>query len=286
MTTTMERPSTTSGDNSGEIAQLNAMLEGPAVDTEYPQATDISPESAPTPQERASSRIGSWLRRLANKADSVSERIDEEKDIIRENLISFGKAAKSVAEKTRSTATGIAEKTRDAAVSAGSAALHGAKEAGLVAVGLGVMGAEKVADTAKDQYNRGEESGYQATTAALEFGRDKITQAREWLQQKRDAALARKQARHAKWSARLQTAKDTVSSAVDASKNFVANVAETAVNTGLDAIDSTKDAITGAVERTREIGHIARAVGAEAVSAAMLAGKEAYDTHSNQNKLQ
>lgn len=279
MTSTIDKPSTYSDNNEygtewSQIAQLDAMLESPqAREADAPQTIDTHEEST-SPQERASSRIGNWLRRLAERVDSTSERIAEEKDIIRKNLISFGHAAQRIAEKTRNTV-----------VDAGTAALHGAKEVGLTTVGLGVMGAESAATAVTDQYTKGEEFGYQATTAALEFGRDKASQAREWLQQKRDAALARKAARHAKWSARFNAVKNATTEMIGAAKDTVTGAAETAVDAGRNAIDRTKDAVTGTIERARETVHVARAVGDAAIKGAIRAGSNEYSAHTNQNKL-
>lgn len=279
MTSTIDKPSTYSDNNEygtewSQIAQLDAMLESPqAREADTPQTIDTYEEST-SPRERASSRIGNWLRRLAERVDSTSERIAEEKDIIRENLISFGHAAQRIAEKTRNTV-----------VDAGTAALHGAKEVGLTTVGLGVMGAESAATAITDQYTKGEEFGYQATTAALEFGRDKVGQAREWLQQKRDAALARKTARRAKWLARFNAVKNATTEIVDTTKDTLIGAAETVVDAGRSTIDRTKDTVTSAVERTRETVHVARAVGAAAIEGARQASSAAYAAHSEQNKL-
>lgn len=277
MTATMERPTTQAQPDSNkepwsQLSELDALLDEPQDNTGNQPAETL--ESTAMPSERAGSRLGKWLRSLADKADSSSNFITNEKNIVRENLVSLGQAAKSVAETTRSTI-----------IDAGAATLNVAKEAGLTTVGLGVMGAESVASAVKNQYDKGEEAGYQATTAALEFGRDKMSQAREWLQQKRDAALARKAARHAKWSARFNAVKNATTEMIGAAKDTVTGAAETAVDAGRNAIDRTKDAVTGTIERARETVHVARAVGDAAIKGAIRAGSNEYSAHTDQNKL-
>lgn len=271
MTLTIDKPST--AQDYGEHHDAWSELTTADTALESPQVAEVHDESI-SPRERAGSRIGSWLRRLAERADSTSERIAEEKDIIRQNLISFGQTAQLIAEKTRNTV-----------VDAGNAALHGAKEIGVTTVGLGVMGAESVASAVKGQYTKGDELGYHATTAALEFGRDKVDQAREWLQQKRDAATARKAARRAKWSARFNTARNVTAQIIDNVKDSATGAAEAAMDISRSAIDRTTDTVTGAVERTRENIHVARAVGAAAIEGARQASSAAYVAHSEQNKL-
>lgn len=276
MTMTIEKPSTDPNSNNEygtEWVSLESMLNDPRPNEGEALQAETTAEIT-SPQERAGSRIGNWLRRLAEKADSTSEHIAEEKDLIRENLISFGQTAK-----------GLAGEVRDTVISAGAATIQGGKEVVLTTAGLGIMGAEAMANALADQYTKGEEFGYAATTSALEFGRDKVSQTREWLQQKRDAALARKAARHAKWSARFNAVKNAAAEIVDTTKDTVIGAAETVVDAGRSALDRTKDTVTGAVERTRETVHVARAVGAAALEGAQRAGRDAYTTHTDQNRL-
>ena len=269
MTSTLETPRTTPSNEYGsEWDDLQSMLE------QNDPAPIEAPEAQVPPRERAESRIGGWLRRLAERADSTSERIVAEKDIVRDNLISFGQSAKR-----------IAERARDGVADASTAMVGAAKEVGMTTVGLGIMGAEKAVGAAQNQYNQGEIAGYQAATAALEFGRDKASQAREWLQQKRDAALSRRAARRAKWSARRNAIKTTGLEAVDFARTMATQAAETVADTGRTAIDRTRSAVTNTVERTRETIHVARAVGAAAIEGARQASSEAYAAHSEQNKL-
>ena len=112
-----------------------------------------------------------------------------------------------------------------------------------------------------------------------------MSQAREWLQQKRDAALARKAARHAKWSARFNAVKNATTEMIGAAKDTVTGAAETAVDAGRNAMDRTKDAVTGTIERARETVHVARAVGDAAIKGAIRAGSNEYSAHTDQNKL-
>ena len=283
MTATIERPTTQAQPDSNkepwsQLSELDALLDEPQDNTGNQPAETL--ESTAMPSERAGSRLGKWLRSLADRADSASNFITNEKNIVHENLVSLGQAAKSVAETTRSTI-----------IDAGAATLNVAKEAGLTTVGLGIMGAEKTATAMQDQFNKGEEFGYKATTAALEFGQDKVSQAREWLQQKRDAALTRKTARRAKWLARFNAVKESatellintrdvavgaIETAVDAglntmdrTKDLAINAAEAATEAGRKAIDHTRDAVMNTVERTRETAHVARAIGAAAIDAAV-----------------
>ena len=277
MTATMERPTTQAQPDSNkepwsQLSELDALLDEPRDNTANQPAETL--ESTTTPSERAGSRLGKWLRSLADRADSASNFIANEKNIVHENLVSFGQAAKSVAETTRSKV-----------IDAGTTTLNVAKEVGLTTVGLGVMGAEKTASAIQDQFNKGEDFGYKATTAALEFGQDKVSQAREWLQQKRDAALSRKAARHAKWSARFNAVKNATTEMMGAAKDTVTGAAETAVDAGRNAIDRTKDAVTGTIERARETVHVARAVGDAAIKGAIRAGSNEYSAHTDQNKL-
>lgn len=276
MTTTIENTPTHSDNHEygTDWVSLESMLNGPQPNEgEAFQAPETTTEIT-SPQERAGSRIGNWLRRLAERIDTTVENAIDTKEAVRETLVSFGQAARRGAEATRDTVVG-----------AGVAVAHGAKEVGLTTVGLGVMGAESVASAVKNQYDKGEETGYQATTAALEFGRDKMSQAREWLQQKRDAALARKEARHAKWSARFNAVKNATTEMIGAAKDTVTGAAETAVDAGRNAIDRTKDAVTGTIERARETVHVARAVGDAAIKGAIRAGSNEYSAHTDQNKL-
>ena len=277
MTATMERPTTQAQLDSNkepwsQLSELDALLDEPRDNTANQPAETL--ESTTTPSERAGSRLGKWLRSLADRADSASNFIANEKNIVHENLVSFGQAAKSVAETTRSKV-----------IDAGTTTLNVAKEVGLTTVGLGVMGAEKTASAIQDQFNKGEDFGYKATTAALEFGQDKANQAREWLQQKRNAALTRKAARHAKWSARFNAVKNATTEMIGAAKDTVTGAAETAVDAGRNAIDRTKDAVTGTIERARETVHVARAVGDAAIKGAIRAGSNEYSAHTDQNKL-
>ena len=276
MTMTIEKPSTDPNSNNEygtEWVNLESMLNVPQPNEGEAFQAETTAEIT-SPQERAGSRIGNWLRRLAERIDTTIESAIDTKEAVRETLVSFGQAARRGAEATRDTVVG-----------AGVAVAHGAKEVGLTTVGLGVMGAESVASAVKNQYDKGEEAGYQATTAALEFGRDKMSQAREWLQQKRDAALARKAARHAKWSARFNAVKNATTEMIGASKDTVTGAAETAVDAGRNAIDRTKDAVTGTIERARETVHVARAVGDAAIKGAIRAGSNEYSAHTDQNKL-
>ena len=295
MTMTIEKPSTDPNSNNEygtEWVNLESMLNVPQPNEGEAFQAETTAEIT-SPQERAGSRIGNWLRRLAERIDTTIESAIDTKEAVRETLVSFGQAARRGAEAARSAVvdTGAAivrgaEATRDTVVGAGVAVAHGAKEVGLTTVGLGVMGAESVASAVKNQYDKGEEAGYQATTAALEFGRDKMSQAREWLQQKRDAALARKAARHAKWSARFNAVKNATTEMIGAAKDTVTGAAETAVDAGRNAIDRTKDAVTGTIERARETVHVARAVGDAAIKGAIRAGSNEYSAHTDQNKLQ
>ena len=276
MTMTIEKPSTDPNSNNEygtEWVNLESMLNVPQPNEGEAFQEETTAEIT-SPQERAGSRIGNWLRRLAERIDTTVESAIDTKEAVRETLVSFGQAARRGAEATRDTVVG-----------AGVAVAHGAKEVGLTTVGLGVMGAESVASAVKNQYDKGEEAGYQATTAALEFGRDKMSQAREWLQQKRDAALARKAARHAKWSARFNAVKNATTEMIGAAKDTVTGAAETAVDAGRNAIDRTKDAVTGTIERARETVHVARAVGDAAIKGAIRAGSNEYSAHTDQNKL-
>ena len=276
MTMTIEKPSTDPNSNNEygtEWVNLESMLNVPQPNEGEAFQAETTAEIT-SPQERAGSRIGNWLRRLAERIDTTIESAIDTKEAVRETLVSFGQAARRGAEATRDTVVG-----------AGVAVAHGAKEVGLTTVGLGVMGAESVASAVKNQYDKGEEAGYQATTAALEFGRDKMSQAREWLQQKRDAALARKAARHAKWSARFNAVKNATTEMIGAAKDTVTGAAETAVDAGRNAIDRTKDAVTGTIERARETVHVARAVGDAAIKGAIRAGSNEYSAHTDQNKL-
>ena len=276
MTMTIEKPSTDPNSNNEygtEWVNLESMLNVPQPNEGEAFQAETTAEIT-SPQERAGSRIGNWLRRLAERIDTTVESAIDTKEAVRETLVSFGQAARRGAEATRDTVVG-----------AGVAVAHGAKEVGLTTVGLGVMGAESVASAVKNQYDKGEEAGYQATTAALEFGRDKMSQAREWLQQKRDAALARKAARHAKWSARFNAVKNATTEMIGAAKDTVTGAAETAVDAGRNAIDRTKDAVTGTIERARETVHVARAVGDAAIKGAIRAGSNEYSAHTDQNKL-
>ena len=276
MTMTIEKPSTDPNSNNEygtEWVNLESMLNVPQPNEGEAFQAETTAEIT-SPQERAGSRIGNWLRRLAERIDTTIESAIDTKEAVRETLVSFGQAARRGAEATRDTVVG-----------AGVAVAHGAKEVGLTTVGLGVMGAESVASAVKNQYDKGEEAGYQATTAALEFGRDKMSQAREWLQQKRDAALARKAARHTKWSARFNAVKNATTEMIGAAKDTVTGAAETAVDAGRNAIDRTKDAVTGTIERARETVHVARAVGDAAIKGAIRAGSNEYSAHTDQNKL-
>ena len=289
MTATIENTPTHSDNHEygTDWASLESMLNDPRPNEGEALQEETTAEIT-SPQERAGSRIGNWLRRLAERIDTTAESAIDTKEAVRETLVSFGQAARRGAEAARSAVvdTGAAivrgaEATRDAGV----AVAHGAKEVGLTTVGLGVMGAESVAGAVKNQYNKGEEAGYQATTAALEFGRDKMSQAREWLQQKRDAALARKAARRAKWSARFNAVKNATTEMIGAAKDTVTGAAETAVDAGRNAIDRTKDAVTGTIEHARETVHVARAVGDAAIKGAIRAGSNEYSAHTDQNKL-
>ena len=158
MTATMERPTTQAQPDSnkepwGQLSELDALLDEPRDNTANQPAE--TQESTTTPSEREGSRLGKWLRSLADRADSASNFIANEKNIVHENLVSFGQAAKSVAETTRSKV-----------IDAGTTTLNVAKEVGLTTVGLGVMGAEKTASAIQDQFNKGEDVGDKATTAA------------------------------------------------------------------------------------------------------------------------
>lgn len=243
MTETIPKPTDIdNGVPTPDATQLEEMFNQPTEGNE--DSIDTTPQREP-----AESRIGNLLRRLAKGADTASEYTSDKAESIHDTLVSFGTAAKSGAEKAGKKVVGAGIATAEAVI------------------GTGVIGAkfarkkvENALNTTKEVFNNSKDAVTNRIDEAKTNRESKLAerelrqkerqeQRRKEVQMKRDAALARKQERRDRWSARINSAKETVS---------------------------------GGIENARKKIHVIRAVGAEAIRA----GREAYNTHTEQNELQ
>ena len=247
MTTTIERPQT---------EQTPSQEQSTEWDTLKTSEISKSPSKRKPAAERMlrflSEKTGNVAKIMDNAANKVNERAAEkaaQRERMRQTFRELGSAAKSGAEKAGKKVVGAGIATTEAVI------------------GTGVIGAkfarkkvENALNTTKEVFNNSKDAVTNRIDEAKTNRESKLAerelrqkerqeQRRKEVQMKRDAALARKQERRDRWSARINSAKETVS---------------------------------GGIENARKKIHVIRAVGAEAIRA----GREAYNTHTEQNELQ
>ena len=154
-----------------------------ANDGEVQAAPEQAAENPVNQVEASTSRVGDFMRSLAvraengaNTVDAASERFTDMREAAKSKMRGFGRSA-----------------------------LAHLKTAGLVTVGLGVMGAEATGRSVQKTVDVVETAGTAAidtTGAKLKSVREKFNEFRE---NRRQAARERKDARHAKWRGRKET---------------------------------------------------------------------------------
>jgi len=213
--------------------------------------------------DQSASRVGNLLRGSADLADSASERLTDTKEYAKTKLRSFGRAALRAARAGREFGAGVkaiaTEKALDVADRVDIAAQRGA---------------EAVATKVKDTYNGAIDKSLESLDKGADYLGDKMNglkeSAKEKLVARKNAALARRQARRERWSQRFTSAKETVKNGYDKSGDALmsgfAKLENGADYVG-DKMLKAKDKAADKAERTRASVAATRAIGRAAIDA-------------------
>ena len=257
-------------------------------------AASKSPETEPAFDDREPSHAASILYRVAdffkdraiNKAHGEALREDkqrveqaqDEANASYEDNIAFTRDRKR--EEFINSVEAKIDTARDFVTAIGRNALEYGAKAGLVTLGVGIVAGEAVKTGAERAYANSKdvaETGALHAMYAADSLKDTYQNTKNTFLEKlgnmKTAALARREARRAKWTARKQSALEFI----DVVKANGANLASVTLEKGQGVIDSARN------EGQRVIGETTGRI--NAARAAGRAALEVYSAHNEQNKL-
>lgn len=209
------------------------------------QAGVVETAPAESNVDQSASRIGNLLRGTADVADATSEKLSDGKEYAKTKLRNLGRTALRAARATRELGAGVK-------VLAGQAARSGAEQVGSAAK----RGLEAAGTKVAESYNNAIDKGLGSLDKGADFVGDKMNNLKEGVKEKlvarKNAALARRQARRERWSQRFTSAKEAVKTGYDKSG---------------DALVNAKDKVSDKAERARRTAAATRAIGRAAIDA-------------------
>lgn len=252
----------------------------PTYDSMIDSMVESREQSTESSVDTSSSRLADLLRRGADGIDSSSERWENTKDRAKKKIRLFGRATLRAATASGEFALGtgmiVANKSVELSDRADAAVLSAVESA--------KDGVVNTYNTAADKTGDAIMNGMARVEAGMDKAGGKLVGFQEGVKDKlaayKTGALARRQARRAKWNA----AKKAVSNGLDRSAEL-AMATGAKLEAGMDKVGTsmvnTQETVANKIERTKTSVHITRAAG----RAALEAYSASRTAHAEQNKL-